>query len=247
MTIKTTSKMCKNLCSPLGKFQFFKRFRYFLFFLVFVVNIAGVEKIVPNSVVFSDIYERGEWGVDENQKGNSGTGSDPRNARPYISFLKNYLEDHAIKSVVDLGCGDWRLGQQINWNGITYIGIDVVESVVSENIKHFGTANISFVKADVTEYMLPKADLLICKDVLQHLPYKDIHNVVKQLNKYKHCIVVNDVDPIKLTCENVDIPRGHYRCLDLTQPPFSLCGRKVLTYASGDETKQILVIRNKNK
>jgi hypothetical protein len=91
--------------------------------------------------------------------------------------------------------------------------------------------------------VLPKADLLICKDVLQHLPYEDIQKIIKQFDKFKYCIVINDVDPVKLTCENVDIPRGHYRCLDLTKPPFSLIGRKVLVYASGNETKQLLLIK----
>jgi SAM-dependent methyltransferase len=208
-------------------------------------GIYSTERIVSNSVVFTDIYERGEWGIDENRKGNSGTGSDPYNARPYISFLKNYLEDHAIQSVVDLGCGDWRIGQQINWGNIKYIGVDVVESVISENVKRFSSTTVSFVKADGTEYALPKADLLICKDVLQHLPFKDIMNIIKQFGKYKHCIIVNDVDPVKLTCKNEDIPRGHHRHLDLTEPPFSLNGKKILTYVSGEETKQVLLIRNK--
>lgn len=218
--------------------------RVYIFFLMFFASFLNSEDIVSNSAIFSSIYERGEWGVDENQKGNSGSGSDPQNAKIYLSFLKSYLEDNSIQSVVDLGCGDWRLGRLINWDGIKYLGIDVVESVINENTKNFASANISFIKADGTDYVLPKADLLICKDILQHLPYKDIQNIIKQFSKFKYCIVINDVDPVKLTCENIDIPRGYYRCLDLTKPPFSLLGRKVLVYASGNETKQLLLIKN---
>jgi SAM-dependent methyltransferase len=217
---------------------------FFAFLVLFHANLAFSENILPNASVFSDIYERGEWGVNENKKGNSGSGSDPRNAMTYIAFLQNFLAQNNIKSVVDLGCGDWRLGREIRWGGVQYIGIDVVESVIHQNIENFSSPKISFIVADGVDYSLPKADLLICKDVLQHLPFEDIKCIVKQFNKFKFCIIVNDVDPVKLTCENLDIPRGHYRCLDLTKPPFSISGRKMLTYASGEETKQLLLIKN---
>lgn len=215
----------------------------FGFLLFFATNHVFSEDLTSNSAVFSSIYERGEWGVDEQKKGNSGTGSDPQNAKMYLAFLNNYLREHQIKSVVDLGCGDWRIGKEVCWDGIQYIGIDVVGSVIEQNSKEYASANISFVKADGSDYSLPKADLLICKDVLQHLPFKDIKNIIKQFSKFKHCIIVNDVDPITLTCSNINIPRGHYRPLDLTKPPFSLLGRKVLSYASGLETKLVLQIQ----
>jgi SAM-dependent methyltransferase len=218
--------------------------RMFIFCLLLIADFLSAAQISSNAVVFSDIYERGEWGVDENKKGNSGTGSSPQNARMYIAYLQNYLNENNIHSVVDLGCGDWRVGREINWEKIQYLGIDVVESVINQNVKNYASANIAFIKADGTEYNLPAADLLICKDVFQHLPYKDIQNILKQFGKFKHCIVINDVDPVNLTCENKDIPRGHYRYLDISKPPFSLLGRKVLTYASGDETKQVIVINN---
>jgi SAM-dependent methyltransferase len=203
---------------------------------------AKAQDIVSNETIFTRHYETGEWSKGADGMGNSGTGSDPQNARMYIHFLQNYLLDRAIESVVDLGCGDWRINRNIDWDGIQYLGIDVVESVIQENSREFSSENISFVKADGIDYTLPKADLLICKDVLQHLPFQDIQSIVKQFGQFKHCIIINDVDPAQLTCENVDMPRGYYRCLDLTKPPFSLSGRKVLTYASGMETKQLVLI-----
>jgi SAM-dependent methyltransferase len=192
-----------------------------------------------NAYVFADIYKRGEWGKDESGHGNSGTGSDPEIAKPYIEFLQSYLATHNIKSVVDLGCGDWRIGKSVNWDGIQYTGIDVVDSVVQANIEKFSAPNITFIVADGTNIELPSADLLICKEVLQHLPFQDIHQIVAQFGKFKHCIVVNDVDPATLTCENVDIPRGHCRSLDLTKPPFSVVGEKALTYIAPSEVREV--------
>jgi len=211
-----------------------------------VQSVASQEDSASNYAVFSDIYKRGEWGIDESGKGNSGTGSDPENAKKYIDFLQSYLAENNIKSVVDLGCGDWRISGSVDWDGVQYLGIDVVAAVIQENMEHFAAPNISFLKADGSDTRLPSADLLICKDVLQHLPFQDIQEIIAQFGKFRHCIIVNDVNPSTLTCENVDIPRGHYRSLDLTQPPFSVLGEKVLTYSSGEngEVKQVLIIKS---
>ncbi len=222
-----------------------KFMKMFIFlYLVVASSVVFCEDMISNASIFSSIYERGEWGVDGNNKGHSGTGSDPQNAKMYITFLQSFLAENNIKSVVDLGCGDWRIGKLVNWDGIKYLGVDVVDSVISQNSKNFASPTVTFVKADGTDYVLPSADLLICKDVLQHLPYKDIQKIIPQFSKFKYCLVINDVDPIKLTCENTDLPRGYYRCLDMTKAPFSLLGRKVLSYASGNETKQVLLIKN---
>lgn len=193
---------------------------------------------------FNWVYRTGEWGKDEKGEGTSGSGSTFENAKPYMSFLTEFLKKHEITSVVDLGCGDWQFSQHINWQGIHYTGFDVVKSVVEKNKAKFSTASIQFAQADGMQTDLPKADLLICKDVLQHLPLKEIQNFLPQLKKYKYCLITNDVDNSTLTSGNLDIPVGAYRSLDLTKPPFNLKGTKVLTYLSGSEMKQVLLINN---
>ena len=218
--------------------------------LLFSFVISGLYARAPapvpvsNESAFESVYENGVWGRDGNGRGNSGTGSDPKNAFVYLAFLQQFLADHQIASVVDLGCGDWRLGSSICWDGIEYLGIDVVKSVVAKNRDNFSASNISFVLADGVNYPLPAADLLICKDVLQHLPFADIRQVIKQFPQFTYCLIVNDVDPITLTCKNRDIVRGDYRQIDLTQPPFALSGRKVLTYSNGPAITQVLLIKN---
>ena len=213
--------------------------------LCMVASLFASEDPSSNEVIFSTIYETGGWDTEDGVKGTSGSGSSPKNAKIYIEFLKDFLTSKQIKSVVDLGCGDWQISQLIDWKGIQYKGVDVASNVIERNKMLYASENISFVRADGIDNVLPKADLLICKDVLQHLPFSDILSVITQLSKFKYCIIVNDVDPVTLTCENKDIPRGHYRLLDLTKPPFSLSGRKVLSYVSAKETKQVLLIENK--
>ena len=40
-----------------------------------------------------------------------------------------------IKSVCDIGCGDWQFSQYIDFKGFKYTGIDCVKSVIDENKK----------------------------------------------------------------------------------------------------------------
>ena len=190
---------------------------------------------VSNESAFESVYENG--------RGNSGSGSDPKNAFVYLPFLQQFLADHQIAGVVDLGCGDWRLGSSICWDGIEYLGIDVVKSVVSKNRDNFSASNSSFVLADRVNYPLPAADLLIGKDAPQHLPFADIRQFIKQVPQFAYCLIVKHVDPITLTCKTKDIVRGDYRQIDVNQPRFALSRRKVLTYSNGPTITQVLLIK----
>jgi SAM-dependent methyltransferase len=172
----------------------------------------------------------------------SGGGSFLENTLPYISMLEDFIRENKIQSVVDAGCGDWLVSKCINWEGIQYFGYDVVGYLIDTNEKLYAKPNVVFIHADFTQTELPEADLLICKDVLQHLSNADIQKFLEQLPKFKHCLITNDVDINTLTSENNDIRSGGYRCLDLTQSPFKLKGVKILTYRCQHNMKQVLYI-----
>ena len=76
---------------------------------------------------FNTIYKYNLWLV------GSGTGSIRINNKKYITFLTKFLKKHNITNVCDIGCGDWQLSKHIDWNGIKYLGIDVVKDVIKEN------------------------------------------------------------------------------------------------------------------
>lgn len=194
---------------------------------------------------FDEIYKDSKWGLSPDGVGKSGTGSTLHATLLYRTFLGQFLEDNKIKSVVDAGCGDWEFSQHIDWTGIQYTGYDIVPTVIEANKKRFAKPNIEFVNADIVETDLPKADLLISKHVLQHLPNAAVAKLVKQFDKYEHVLLTNGVDGSTLTAANTDIKPGEYRYIDLTKPPFNLTATKLLTYkdAAGD-MHQVLYIRN---
>jgi SAM-dependent methyltransferase len=193
---------------------------------------------------FENIYKDATWGANAEKVGSSGPGSTLESTFLYRKYLEKFLKDAEIRSVVDAGCGDWEFSQAIDWTGIDYKGFDIVPAVIEEDKKKYGKPHIQFFVGNIVTDDLPRADLLICKHVLQHLPSADVQQFLKkQLPKYKHVLIMNGVDPITLTSDNPDIPVGAYRHLDMTKPPFNLKAAKVLTFWDGVAMDQVVHYR----
>lgn len=188
--------------------------------------------------VFTDYYKRGTW----NASGFSLSGSQVEVTREYMDFLQDFLMQNEIHSVVDVGCGDWAFSRYLDWSDIEYFGYDIVKGVITRNQKEFGNAHIHFIYGDALETDLPGADLLLCKDVFQHLPNEMIQKLIGQFHKYRHCLITNYVLP-DLSADNRDISIGKMHFIDLSKPPFSLRGEKVLHFLSGQTYKQTFHIK----
>lgn len=167
-----------------------------------------------NSEVFDNIYTSNKWIF------GSGTGSVAFFNKPYISFLNTFLEEHPdIHTIVDIGCGDWQIGRHIQLGERTYIGCDVSNIIVNKSREKFGTDKITFVHLDAVTEELPKGDLVIIKDVLQHLPTHSAQGIIEKLDAYKYVIMQNDIFPDQEG--NKDIKSGDFRPLDVTEEPFN--------------------------
>jgi 2-polyprenyl-3-methyl-5-hydroxy-6-metoxy-1,4-benzoquinol methylase len=170
---------------------------------------------MSNAEVFSKIYKEDLW------HGGSGAGSKLENIKEYVDILQKYIDKPEVKTVLDLGCGDWQFSKFLDLSSVSYLGVDVVESVIESNSTSYSASNIKFISRDITTYEVPKADLIICKDVLQHLSNKDVVTIlVKIITSSKFSLITNDFNPDNT--ENKDIDNGNYRCLDLTLSPFYL-------------------------
>jgi len=161
---------------------------------------------------FSEIYQKNEWGY------GSGVGSLPINNISYMEFVQSFLQNCGIKSVVDFGCGDWQFTRFMDWNGASYVGFDLVPSLIESNRKAFARPGVSFeVYRDIDE--LPAADLLLCKDVFQHLPNDTVGEYLAGFKrKFKFLLITNDDQPDTLV--NSDIEAGGWRPVRLDGPPF---------------------------
>ncbi len=178
--------------------------------------------------VFDNIYTNNGWGF------GSGHGSLPSVTKSYRSFLETFIKNNDITSIVDYGCGDWQFSKIIKWGDAKYVGVDIVPSVIKEDNKKYANDKISFKAIEPGQAKLPKGDLLIVKDVLQHLSKKDIDQFLKDiLPNYKYALITNCIDPLKDV--NAEIKTGEFRPLDLRKKPYGIKGSIVYDF-SGPKT-----------
>lgn len=174
---------------------------------------------------FEDIYDHNKWGY------GSGKGSLPRHTRGYVSVLQDFMREHEIRTVVDLGCGDWQFSRLIDWSGVQYCGLDIVRSVIDRNTERFSMPNIEFRLFSGDFDDLPDADLLISKDVLQHWSNESVSAFLPTLKRYRYNLMTNCVNP-KGETENVDIEDGGYRYLDIRRPPFNIEATEIYSFTN---------------
>jgi len=207
------------------------------------------EAVVPEDQArrraFEIAYTERHWGTDKEGKGTSGLGSTLEFTKLYRVFLQDFLAVHAIRSVVDAGCGAWEFSQAMDWTGIDYLGLDIVAPVIATNQRRFGAPNIRFAVADIVRDELPPADLLIVKDVLQHLSNADITRFLAQLPRFRHVLIVSDVLPDSLTGELKDIRSGEFRMFNPTEPPHSVPGTKVFVWRHAGHTKLVVHVQRR--
>lgn len=149
-------------------------------------------KKISNSEVFTKIYEKCEWG-DGISAPKSGIGSIPSVAAPYSQFVKSTISKYAIKTVVDFGHGDWKMWEQYKFENVSYAGFDVAQGLSAALQKQHGNERRKFQEIDASETSLQSADLLICKDVLQHLPIDQIFIFLESMKNYKYVVICNDI------------------------------------------------------
>jgi hypothetical protein len=144
-----------------------------------------------NVNIFSNIYRNSIWG-DGTLIPKSGIGSLPHYAEFYVNFVEKIISDYEIKSVVDVGHGDWKMWRDKSFENVNYYGVDVADGLSEEVTSKFGNPKRVFKQVDGVFDVLPASDLLICKDVLQHLPNEQVTNFLAICQNYKYIVLSND-------------------------------------------------------
>ena len=203
----------------------------------------------PNhAAIFSKIYKEKIWGSDGQQQFYSGSGSDEVYTLPYINSIIDFIKKNNIRSIVDLGCGDFRVGAAIvEATGVKYTGIDVVEDLVKYNQNQFGNENISFRYKNITKDNLPDGELCLIRQVLQHLSNKDILGVLQKTKKYKYLIITEHLPLGSSLVPNIDkVPDGSIRYYQnsgvyLDLPPFNRKIKELLSIEPIDHPNSRIV------
>jgi hypothetical protein len=180
-------------------------------------------------VVFDRIYRRGNWGGDGSVP-MSGRGSRGRPAELYINLIADFITHNDIKSVVDIGCGDFVIGSGILDrvpSEVSYIGIDVSAVAIDHNIENNARQNARFVRLDASVDEVPNGQLCLVRQVLQHLSNRQISGILSKLSGFGY-VIVTEHHPLEARVFNSDKPHsGDTRVVDgsgvfLDRPPFNV-------------------------
>ena len=201
-----------------------------------LVNRSAQDQRDRRRRTFQSIYSRGLWGKDDN----------PAAADVYVCQMSVLLEHHAKQlgrslAVVDLGCGDFRIGKALieRLPTLSYIGCDIVPELIAYNAERYSSSRVHFQTLDAVCDPLPEADVCLVRQVFQHLTNNDILSVLAHM-PYP-CVYVSEgqpfrrvgpVNPDKVVGASVrfDWRTGRGRGVELNQPPFDLPSQEVFRF-----------------
>jgi SAM-dependent methyltransferase len=177
---------------------------------------------------FTTIYQERLFGDSPGEKFYSGSGSTGRFADAYYKLVEDLVHEKGIRSLVDLGCGDFRIGARLAPLVEKYTGIDIVPDLIDHNQANYGSERVSFVCLDIVDDPLPAGDLCLLRQVLQHLNNAEISTVLQKLTTYKWVLVTENVSAGENKFPNVDHVHGpDTRLVEgsgvfVAEPPFSI-------------------------
>ena len=162
--------------------MFFK-FKYKLRRLIFLLHDYYKFwriSLLPKNKKFQYIYKSKYW-QDIKDGSVSGAGSNQISTEKVRKELMDFISQNKISSIIDIPCGDWQWMSMLDLSNINYIGYDVVEDLIISNIKNYKSTNVNFEVKNLINDKLPKSDLIIVRDMLNHLNDADINKCITNL------------------------------------------------------------------
>ena len=195
--------------------------------------------------IFTQIYEKNEWGNNQNKEysGSSGGGSTIEFNINFIPLLKNIIINNNIKNIVDLGCGDFRIGKLVYDDlNVIYTGYDTYKKVIDYNTTQHPTPKYNFKLLDFYTYKesIVEGDMCILKDVIQHWSLEAINVFLDYLiksKKFKYILLINCSHQ---TVDNPSCETGGWRPLSCNFLPLKKYNPFILGYY---HTKEISIIQ----
>ena len=209
-------------------------------------NFFLIPNYIKRKVIFYFIYKSNHWRDYQKPLENesiSGLGSDFKITKNLINELDIFIKKNSIKSILDVGCGDFNWIKYLikNNRNLEYLGLEIVNKIVEKNNEIYSNSKINFICIDVLTKNLPKNyDLLIIRDFFIHIKNEDISSMLKKI-KFSNCkfFAINNFPNVK---KNVDVNGyGHHRMVNIEIKPFDLNNT---FYKIDDYDKKLNIYKN---
>lgn len=167
------------------------------------------------AAIFTKIYQQNTWG---NPESVSGPGSTLARTAGFLDELVALLTALSTRVLLDAPCGDFHWAAPMAGAVEQYIGLDVVPALIVRLQQGNRHANCRFICSDLTRDALPPADVILCRDGLVHLSFRDIAGALTNFQRSgaRYLLTTTFID----RKANRDIPTGAWRPLNLQAPPF---------------------------
>jgi len=121
--------------------------------------------------------ERAYWTERYASSRTSGPGSAGAEAEWKVARILGACKRRRIRTILDLGCGDGAVGRAVfaGLPGATYLGVDLAPSAV-KLCRAQAPDGAEYIEGDICAPGLPRADLVLCLDVLFHLQTQGRHD-----------------------------------------------------------------------
>jgi len=182
---------------------------------------------------FSFIYQKNLW---RNTESLSGSGSTLKYTKNIRKSLPEVISKYKISSVFDAPCGDFNwMKHALKTFDVHYTGGDIVDDLIKDNNKKYSKNNINFISINLINDSFPKSDMMLCRDCLFHMSYKDTLEILKNFiasdTKFLFTTTYNKSDDFI----NEDIVTGNFRNIDLTKPPFNFPSNPICSIFDGQK------------
>lgn len=209
---------------------------------------------------FTKVYRTDHWGKSDapDRPFYSGPGSDPSRQQEYVRVLSDLIIDKGVRSIADVGCGDFAIGRAIldrleaQGHSVQYTGYDLVADLIGHNAEHHASPSRRFVKLDIVDASLPKTELTMVREVFQHLSNADVAKALENIAGNTRWLVVTEAHYEGADfIPNLDLPSKGTRTrsilrsgIDLREPPFNLQAESLLEARGKDSILMTLLIES---
>ena len=162
---------------------------------------------MPIAEAFQQVYATGMWDPSSTAAFDSGRGSGGAAAENYTALVLDFIRAQQIKSITDLGCGDFRIGARLAPSVDRYTGVDIVPELIDYHQSHSSNDRVQFACRNLLTDALPPADLCLLRQVLQHLSNEEIETALGRVSQYKFVLISEHV-PTRPRSYNADKPHG---------------------------------------
>lgn len=155
-----------------------------------------------------------------------------------VQVMEGYRKrsDKPIDTIVDIGCGNLRIGRFLAKEGTSYIGVDISRNVLKyaqAKAAEYGLNNATLIPMDEFDGE-NICDLLTCFQVVQHNPYDAQIDIIRKIEKALKpgawaCIHLPQLEN-KPTYKNYD------SCMCFTRPQVEALGSYFAKYEIEEQT-----------